>query len=94
MLIAEERQGLHLLESVFHWPGQTNLIRACWCSWEMTWIVLLSPLFLLAMSEHAKEAIQLLLFSLRLFAAIKLDSVRFMWIYVLLYTEQYDVEKR
>lgn len=38
---------------------------------------MLSPRFLLAISEHAKEEIQLLLFSSRLLAAMKSDSMRF-----------------
>jgi len=53
----------------------------------MTWIILLSPLLLLAMSEHVKESVQLLLFFLRLLVAINSDSMRFKWIYALLYTK-------
>ena len=91
VLIAEEREGLHLLELVFHGSGQTNLwyVLVGGCGrWDlMAWIILLSPLFLLAMSEHKKEAIQLSPFSLRLLVAIKSDSVRFTWIYALLYIE-------
>lgn len=91
VLIAEEREGLHLLESVFRGSCQMNLcyvlVGGCGRQDLMTWIIVLSPLFLLAMSAHVKEAIQLLLFSLRLLVAIKSDCVRFMWIYALLYTE-------
>ena len=86
-----EQEGLDLLEPAFHGSGQMNLwhVLVGGCGrWDlMTWIILLSPLLLLAMSEHVKESVQLLLFFLRLLVAINSDSMRFKWIYALLYTK-------